>query len=130
MYHMYLFHLTVLLNPDFNISNNLFSFSVDKVMTGTYSLQSVILNVASVGDSILATAAAVAVAALVSLYAFLTKTLLSVQLNSIDVSQLINGTFKFLQKLPKCFNGMASSMLVPVFLPSAKSGNGSFKLVF
>ena len=36
--------------------------------------------------------------------------------NSKDTSQLINGIFKFnaLQKLPKYFNGMASSIL---FLP-------------
>ena len=52
IYDMYLFHFTVLLNPDFNISNNLFSFSVDKVTTGTHNLLSVILNVTSVGEFI------------------------------------------------------------------------------
>ena len=51
---MYLFHFTVLLNPDFNISNNLFSFSVDTVTTGTYNLQSVISNFASYGEFIAA----------------------------------------------------------------------------
>ena len=48
---MYLFHFIVILNPDFNCSNNLLSFSADKVTTGTYNLQSVISNFAVVGDS-------------------------------------------------------------------------------
>ena len=51
---MYLFYFIVLLNPDFNCSNSLLSFLADKVTTGTYSLQSVISNFASVGDSIAA----------------------------------------------------------------------------
>ena len=36
--------MNIFLNPAFNCSNNLFSFSADKVITGTYNLQSVILN--------------------------------------------------------------------------------------
>ena len=51
---MYLFHFIVLLNPDFNCSNNLLSFSVDKVTTGTYNLHSVVSNFASVGELIAA----------------------------------------------------------------------------
>ena len=51
---MYLFHFIVILNPDFNCSNNLLSFSSDKVTTGTYTLQSVISNFALAGDSIAA----------------------------------------------------------------------------
>ena len=51
---MYLFHFIDLLNPDFNCSNNLLSFSAHKVTTGTYNLQSVISNFALVGDSIAA----------------------------------------------------------------------------
>ena len=51
---MYLFHFKVLLNPDFNCSNNLLSFSADRVTTRTYSLQLVISNLALVGDSIAA----------------------------------------------------------------------------
>ena len=51
---MYLFHFIVLLNSDFNCSTNLLSFSADKVTTGTYNLQSVISNLALVGDSIAA----------------------------------------------------------------------------
>ena len=51
---MYLFHFIVILNPDFNCSNNLLSFSADKLTTGTYSLQLVISNFASVGELIAA----------------------------------------------------------------------------
>ena len=51
---MYLFHFIVLLNPDFNCSNNLLSFSTDKLTTGTYNLQSVISNFALVGELIAA----------------------------------------------------------------------------
>ena len=51
---MYLFHFIVLLNPEFNCSKSLLSFSTDKVTTGTYNLQSVISNFALVGDSIAA----------------------------------------------------------------------------
>ena len=39
---LYLFHFIVLLNPDFNCSKGLLSFSVDKVTTGTYNFVSVI----------------------------------------------------------------------------------------
>ena len=51
---MYLFHFIDFLNPDFYCCNSLLSFSADKVTTGTYNLQSVISNFASVGDSIAA----------------------------------------------------------------------------
>ena len=51
---MYLFHFIDLLNPDFNCSNSLLLFSAYKITTGTYNLQSVISNFASVGDSIAA----------------------------------------------------------------------------
>ena len=51
-----LFHLIVLLNPVFNCSNNLISFSVAKVTTGTYNFVSFILNVAPVVLLILAPA--------------------------------------------------------------------------
>ena len=45
---LYLFHLTVLLNPAFNCYNKLLSPWTDKVMVNTYNLVSVILNVAFV----------------------------------------------------------------------------------
>ena len=51
---MYLFHFIDLLNHDFNCSNNLLSFSTDKVTTGTYNLQSVISNFALVVELIAA----------------------------------------------------------------------------
>ena len=41
---LYLFQLIVLLNPDFNCSNNFLLSWVDKVTTGTYSFVSAILN--------------------------------------------------------------------------------------
>ena len=47
--------MIVLLNPVFNCSKSLLSFSADKVATGTYNLQSVILKVAFVGLLILST---------------------------------------------------------------------------
>ena len=37
-------HLTFTEKPDFNLSYRIFSFSLDKLTTGTYSLQSVISN--------------------------------------------------------------------------------------
>ena len=46
----------MLLNPVFNCSKSLLSFSVDKLTTKTYKFVSVILNVAFVGLSIAATA--------------------------------------------------------------------------
>ena len=46
---LYLFHIISLLNPDFRLVNNLISSSLDKVTTGTYNLQSVILSVSPVG---------------------------------------------------------------------------------
>ena len=55
---MYLFYFIDLLNPDFNCSNNLLSFSTDKVTTGTYSLQSVVSNFAFSGEVIKPGAAA------------------------------------------------------------------------
>ena len=45
---LYLFHIISLLNPDFKLVNNLISSSLDKVTTGTYSLQSFIASVAAV----------------------------------------------------------------------------------
>ena len=46
---LYLFHIISLVNPDFKLVNNLISSSLDKVTTGIYNLQSVILSVALVG---------------------------------------------------------------------------------
>ena len=100
---MYLFHLTVLLNPDFKLVNNSFSSFFDKVKTGTYNLQSVILNVAPVGQ----------LPAPPSARILCSKSVITQFLShrkSNDTSQLIIGIFKILQKLPKYFSGMASSV--------------------
>ena len=42
---LYFFHIISLLNPDFQLVNNLISSSLDKVTTGTYNLQSVVAPV-------------------------------------------------------------------------------------
>ena len=103
---MYLFHFIVILNPDFNCSNSLLSFSADKVTTGAYNLSSVISNFALAGDSIAAIEGLCC-----GLDAFLkalpttTNSLYQDKINVI--SQLINGISKLLQKLPKYFNSMA-----------------------
>ena len=96
---MYLFHFIVILNPDFNCSNNLLSLSADKVTTGIYNLESVISNFASVGELI-----AAAGGPLKALPAS-THSLHQDKINVI--SQLINRISKLLQKLLKYFNGMA-----------------------
>ena len=49
---LYLFRFISLVNPDFKLVNNLISSSLDKVTTGTYNLQSFIVNVASVGAAV------------------------------------------------------------------------------
>ena len=48
IYDLYLFHLIVFLNSDFNCSKDVLSSLVDKVTTGTHNLVSVTLNVAFV----------------------------------------------------------------------------------
>ena len=49
---LYLFHFTVLLNPDFNCSKSFLSFSFDKVTTGTYNFACVIWNSNPVWETI------------------------------------------------------------------------------
>ena len=103
---MYLFHFIDLLNPDFNCCNSLLSFSAYKVTTGTYNLQSVISNFASVGELI--PFIGIAGCGLGSaLKALPTNTHSLYQDKTNVISQLINGISKLLQKLPKYFNGMA-----------------------
>ena len=110
---MYLFHFIVLLNPDFNCSSNLLSFSADKVTTGTYNLQSVISNFASVGELIRFAAGG-------PLKALPTNTHSFYQ-DKIDViSHLINGMSELLQKLPKYFNGIAVSTPSSSSSPTSK----------
>ena len=99
---MYLLHFIILLNPDFNCSNNLSSFSADKVTTGTYNLQLVTSNFASAGDSIRFAAAAGG-----PLKTLPTSRHSLYQDKTNVISQLINGISKLLQKLHNYFNGMA-----------------------
>ena len=103
---MYLFHFIVILNPDFNCSNNLLSFSADKVTTGTYNLQSVISNFALIGD-LIASIGGLGCASGAFLQALLTSTHSLYQDKINTISQLINGISKFIQKLPKYFKGIA-----------------------
>ena len=83
---MHLFHFIVLLNPDFNCSNNLLSFSIDQVTTGTYNLQLVISNFSSVGELIAAAGR--------PLKALPTSTHSLYQDKINVISQLINGMSK------------------------------------
>ena len=116
---MYLYHFTVILNPDFNCSNNLLLFSADKVTTGTYNLQSVISNFASVGDSI-AAIGGLGCGSGAFLKALPTSTHSLYQDKINVISQLINGISKLLQKLPNYFNGTAISTSSFSNSPAAK----------
>ena len=79
----------------------------DKVTTGTYIFVSVISKSNSVGATI---------AGLTSGFAILSvKTQFSDHVKINSSSQLINGIFKLLQKLLKCFSGITTSVL---FLPT------------
>ena len=89
-----------LLNPDFKLVNNLISSSLDKVTAGTYNLQSFIASVAP----------PMSLCSKLVIMQFLSH------FNSKDTSQLINGIFSALQKLPKYFNGIANSTSCVPFL--------------
>ena len=88
---LYLFHIISLVNPDFVLFT-----------TGRYNLQSFIASVAPVGAAVFSPSTFCPVSSLV-----ITEFLF--HFNSKDTSQLINGIFNALQKLPKYFNGMANS---------------------
>ena len=109
---LYLFYIIFLLNPDFKLVNNLISSSLDKVTTGTYHLQSVILSVAPIGASSLTTGGP----ASACLRSKLVITQFLFHFSSKNTSQLINGIFSALQKLPKYFNGIANSIFCVPFL--------------
>ena len=110
--NLYLFHFVSLLNPGFKLVNSLISSSLDKVTTGICNLQSFILSVASVGELSLTTGGP----ASTCLCSKLVITQFLSHFNSKDTSQLINGIFNALQKLHKCFNGIANSTFcVPSF---------------
>ena len=109
---LYLFHIIYLANPDFKLVNSLISSSLDKVTTGTYNLQSVILSVAPVGALSLTTGGPTSTC----LRSKLVITQLLFHFSSKNTSQLINGIFSALQKLPKYFNGIANSTFYVPFL--------------
>ena len=92
--------------------NNLISSSLDKVTAGTYNLPSVILNVAPVRALSLTTGGPASTCLCSKLV--ITQSLF--HFNSKDTSQLINGMFSALQKLPKYFNGTANSIFCVPFL--------------
>ena len=92
--------------------NNLISLSLDKVTTGMYNLQSFIANVAPVGALSLTTGGP----ASTCLSSKLVMTHFLFHFSSKDTSQLINGIFSALQKLPKYFNGIANSIFWVPFL--------------
>ena len=101
---LYLFHIISLLNPDFKLVINLISSSLDKVTAGTYNLQSFTASVAPVGALSLLPPP-------MSLCSKLVITQFLSHFNSKPTSQLINGIFSALQKLPKYFNGIANLLL-------------------
>ena len=105
-----MFHFLVLLNPDFNCCKSLISFSFDKITTGTYNFVSVILNVEPDGATIAESASASTV------ISAKTQFLDQVKINS--TSHLINGIFKPLQKLLKCFSGITTFAFVNESLSS------------
>ena len=109
---LYLFHIISLLNPDFKLVNNLIASSLAKVTTGMYNLQSFITNVALVGELSLTTGGP----ASTCLSSKLVITQFLFHFSSKDTSQLINGTFSALQKLPKYFNCIAYSTSCVPFL--------------
>ena len=109
---LYLFHIVSLLNPDFKLVNNSISSSLDKVTTGMYNLQSFIANVAPSGELSLTTGCP----ASTCLSSKLVITQFLFHFSSKDTSQLINGIFSALQKLPKYFNGIANSISCLPFL--------------
>ena len=92
--------------------NNLISSSLDKVTTGMYNLQSFIANVAPVGELSLTTGGP----ASTCLSSKLVITQFLFHFSSKGTSQLINGIFSALQKLPKYFNGVANSISCLPFL--------------
>ena len=109
---LYLFHFIFLLNPDFKLVNNLISSSLDKVTTGIYNLHLSIASVAPVGALSLTIGGPASTCRLSKLV--ITQFLF--HFNSKDTSQLINGMFNALQKLPKYFNGIANSIFCVPFL--------------
>ena len=114
---LYLFHIIFLLNPDFRLVNNLISSSLDKITTGTYNLQSFIASIAPVVVPFTTRGPAST-----CLCSKLVITQFLFRFSSKDTSQLIDGIFNALQKLPKYFNGIANSTsCLPILFASCPS---------
>ena len=94
--------MIVLLNPVFNCSNHLLSFSADRITTGTYTLQRVIANAAPVRALIASTGGSAERAA--SIVAVSVKIQFSYHVKIRFTSQLINGISDVLQILIRYFN--------------------------
>ena len=107
---LYLFHIISLVNPDFKLVNNLISSSLDKVTTGTYNLQSFIASVVPIVVPF-TTGGPVSIC----LCSKLVITQFLFHFSSKNTSQLTNGMFNALQKLPKYFYGIVNSTS---FLPT------------
>ena len=105
-----MFHFIVLLNPVFNCSKSFISLSFDKVTTETNNFISFILNVALDGATIARSASAFTVIS--------AKTQFLDQVKFNYISQIINGIFNTLQKLLKCFSGIAAFAFVNKSLSS------------
>ena len=107
---LYLFHFIVLVNPVFNCSKGFMSFSFDKAITGIYNFVSFILNVAPDGATVARSGPAFTV------ISAKTQFLDHVKINS--TLELINGIFKVLQKLLKCFSRITTFAFVNESLSS------------
>ena len=89
------------------------SFSLDKVITGTYNFVSAISNVNTTGATIAGLLPSASFAVISA------KTQFFDQVKISSTSQLISRIFKLLQKLLKCFNGITTSVsFLPTLFPS------------
>ena len=95
------------------------SFPFDKVTTGTFNFESVILNAAPDGAKIAGLLPSASLVAISAKTQFFDKVKIS------SNSQLISGIFKLLQRLLKCFNGITTSAFVNESLSS-----GVFPTIF
>ena len=100
---LYLFHIISFVNPDFKLVNNLISSCLDNLQSFIASVVPVVVPFTAGGSA--STCLCCKLVIMQFLFHFSSK----------DTSQLINGMFNTLQKLPKYFNGIANSIS---FLPT------------
>ena len=118
IFHLYLFHLIVLLNPVFKCSKSLLSYRVDKITTAHRYTQFCVCYfkcwfVGALIVSIEGPALGLACRVVWSV-----NTQLLDQFKVKDTSQLINGIYNALKRLFKCFNRTEklTSLVFPVIL--------------